>query len=243
MNDDRETKWVYELLKKLTKSTNTSLSKEILEEYQKQKNKTHYIASFSKEKDLLSQWRAYAGDATGVAIAFGSKKGDLYRNLGLCGKTNGVNTSPEGKVTPSTAELGIEYLIYQENEQQRLVDGIINSTNSKSDIKSSAAMLKELVTTFKHPSFFEECEMRITYTPENIKNGKLDHSIECLSSIEYREQNGRIIDYYKFHFSIKAISEIIIGSKSKLTKDAVESFLSSNGFSATNVKYSASSYR
>ena len=112
-----------------------------------------------------------------------------------------------------------------------------------SHIDFAAQILKETAVICKNPSFTEENEVRLIYTPENKENEK---NVICrLSEKLFRPQNGNIVPYYTFDFKNldDFLSKIVLGSKCVLNKEDLDEYLRSEGFDNTKIKYSKSSYR
>lgn len=244
MNDELEVKWIDTVVNQSKCSLNSPHFDDVISVYNNLQEKEHYFTSFSQEKDRLSQWRGYADDGKGVAIGFSISK--MYDFLGLISKSQGTHTQI-GKTKTTTSKVGFEYLIYEESQQLILIRQVFDGVKTGVDIKPSAMMLKEMATTFKHPSFEEEQEVRITYTPDNNKNEEADYILKKISEKKYRTQDDKILDYYELDFHCEHISliipEVVIGPKCKLSKSVFTEFLQSNGFTATKISYSSSSYR
>jgi len=244
MNDKFESIWIDKIIRDSKDDIKNQYFSRFISIYDSLEAKDHYFVSFSKDKDKLSQWRGYADDGKGVAIGFSiTLMPDL---IYLYSKSQGVSEL-NGKTGITTSKIGYEYLIYNKNEQLNLIRQAFDNIKKFSDIEINAILLKELSTTFKHPSFKEEQEVRITYTPKNNENEQVDLILKKVSDKKYRAQNNTIIDFYKLGFNCEynslLVPEIIIGPKCKLDKAQLKCFLESNGFESTKVIYSDSSYR
>ena len=239
MNDKEEVTWidtlVFDALNELIDAyPNEKKYSKIEEEYKKLEHKKHFIMCFSKEKDKLSQWRAYADDAKGVAIGFNANC--LKDREELSGQ---IGSEPPQSVTK---QLGKDFVEYDENHIKNNFKNIIEKSESM-DIQLIAFMIKESSIIIKHPSFKEEEEVRFIYTPENTSN---QNSQTHLSSKKlFRSQKNEIIPYFTFDFKDfeNFISEIVLGSKCKLKKDDLQEFLVSEEFNDIKINYSFSSYR
>jgi len=244
MNDKFESIWIDKVIKDSKDEINSPFFEEFIKIYEELDVKEHYFVSFSKAKDMLSQWRGYADDGKGVAIGFSLKYAPEL--IDLYSKCQGADEF-EGSIQASTPIIGYEDLIYSQVGQLRLIKSVFDDIKKDSDIQINATLLKELSTTFKHRSFEEERETRITYTPENSPNEQTDMILKRMSGKKYRAQNDTIIDFYELDFNCEfnslLVPEIIIGPKSKLEKLQLTNILKSNGFESTKVSYSNSSYR
>ena len=221
-----------------------------------------YVTCFSKNGDLLSQWRAYANNGKGIAIGFESMMIEKKMNLYLQRK----------------------HVIYDVKEQTEFLDElikiIINFFEEYIEIFDWAEYGYEWLVTnaiieyldiilsgYKDPSFFEEQEYRLEYVIDGRVNKK--KHVE----INYRATETQIIPYIKFIseyrqteidkakgryddidinddeiFSFKRklpIKEIIIGPSLdyEMNKLGIEELLKSNGYDDVIIKKSTIPYR
>jgi hypothetical protein len=103
-----------------------------------------YVASFSEEGDLLSQWLAYPRAQTGYAIGLSPHQFDLARIDGF-------------RLVPC---------VYNGPEQDRLVDAIIDAwIQLPSSVEDSVRAIQEnilaVAAAIKHPGFGQEAEWRL----------------------------------------------------------------------------------
>lgn len=220
------------------------------------------ITCFSKEKDLLSQWRAYGEDATGVSIGF-----DLDILEKLC---------------TSKLPITIDDVIYDQEDQKSIinyaikcsieymVDGVIGNDKISEDILKEyfdeefetlcevlPDHLEESSCFIKNPAFKEEKEVRIVYQPDLGDAEFLDDSfkIECFSQskrtknfiirpVKFNANRKKIVAYADLDFSyyIKKglISEIVIGPKSNISEADITYLLLANGYSINELIISKS---
>lgn len=232
MNDHAELKWIDTVMNKILKEKNNQLKKE----YDRLEHKKHYFISFSKEKDILSQWRCYADDGQGVAIGFNFSKAGIYSRSSFVVDENSL-----------TSKIGYEDIRYDER-----IEASIRDIVSSEGVNSSALFIKELATMIKHPSFQEEKEVRLIYTPENTnqsieKNKYIDYPLKNISGPSFRESNHQIIPYYEYKFDCQnnssIISEVVLGPKCKLKEKDLKKFLEANKFLKTDIISSKSTYR
>lgn len=219
------------------------------------------ITCFSKEKDLLSQWRAYGDDGNGIAIGFDL---DILENL-----------------LESRQDICIDDVIYDLHDQEIYIQYAIGCSMSymMDDVKVnniSEEMLKEyfdeefetmcevlpenLKNTccfIKNPAFREEQEVRIVYHPDLRDAEYLEDSdkIECFNKckqaknfiikpVKFNVNRKKIIAYADLDFSyyIKEglISEIVIGPKSNVLESDIIYLLLVNGYSINKLTISNS---
>ncbi len=143
------------------------------------------------------------------------------------------------QIITADKQLGYEEIEYDgESSAKKIISDAISST--RNNFEFDVCMLKESATMYKHYSFHEENEVRITYTPK-----KTEEKVTGLSK-KFRYQNNTIIPYYEFDFcysGIKPKLEIILGPNCKLIKNDLEDFLKYYGFESFDIDYSESSYR
>lgn len=219
-----------------------------------------YVMCFSREADLLSQWRGYAADASGISIGFSTEPFYLL-------SSNGYPNYQFSKVRYSLDDLYnyIEEITTQVIKEQFSGDYKKDSLvlmNLANDILS---MILYSCILYKNPSFNEEKEWRLVYNPfGNIrriinKMAYYDRISEMFSAhalgggfmrtpMEFRTSRNQIISYIDLSFAnIKNtfIKEIIIGSKAKIKDFDLELFLLSKGFDPVeiNIRKSDIPYR
>ncbi len=216
-----------------------------------------FITCFSQNGDLLSQWRAYACDGTGVAIGFNSK---LLNNID---KRN--------------SEVSIEHVLYDKDKQIDEVkfaagcaleyfkrffnyneDIILPEFNELfiEEIEVFGEVFSEIIAKsscfIKNPAFKEEDEVRIFYAPflyiatddENsypreLLNKTMRFNNFILNPIDFYIRNNRVVGYCDLSFSKLIdkgiISEIIIGPSSKITKEDVIIILEKYGYNSLEI--------
>jgi len=194
------------------------------------------IASFSKNGDLLSQWRAYAEDGMGYSIGFDS--GAIYEGLGV----------------------NINSVVYDVKEQYNLVLSTLRGLHAMWKTKEENFETIQIpsqifaidLAYFKNPTFFEEQEVRIIrllvgeneYFRDVGGNSEFNQSkpLQVLT----RRKDEDIIKYVKLPIKFKdshIIKEIIIGPKNKKPIEEVEKQLFGLGLRGISIKRSKSTYR
>lgn len=193
-----------------------------------------YSTSFSREGDLLSQWRSYCPKEGGVAIGF--DKEALTRHL--CGRQEGVN---------------FRYLqdcCYDSERTNWVADTIAKGTVQNLDRMGLSLhahfsqentfleMLTFLART-KNSAFSEEAEVRLfSYGQRDldvISTQEINKypSIQLVNpeEVSFRPKHNFLIPYLAIDFPIEAIKEIKVGP-SNFQREAVEGlkmFLKSKG--------------
>lgn len=214
---------------------------------------SYFVCCFSEKGDLLSQWRGYADDASGISIGF---DGDALLALG--------KPATDDPISSNVFEYG--QVIYLESRQKslirkcahQLIAELKNIAKNKHENLKEASMvafnncflqLFKLSVFIKSPFFEEEKEWRICYWTDiasgiNSSNTHISNNIE-MSNVGYHVRNNDLIPHIDLHFEQnkgKIIKEVIIGPKCKAREDDIKNVLSKNGI-ACPVKKSYGSYR
>ena len=209
----------------------------------------------SEERDLLSQWRGYAADATGVAIGFSHEYLEWLAE------------SSRGKETPGFSLLKVEYDSKGHQEQveptyrqiRKLIDagafktrGLRTLFDTRTD-EEVAEERKEIqrvhgelfialmelfpkLFLLKSSAFREECEWRlVSYF---IRGGK--------DTCSYRAMDDRLIQYRQYQLlqtDRSPIVEVVLGPKHLTPIPVVADFLRQSGFGEVKVTRSEATYR
>lgn len=181
-----------------------------------------YAICLSEECDLLSQWRGYADNGSGVSIGFSAEcfiesQRPYFSNFGK--------------------------IKYGELLRDKAIKKIISSSNPEDDgIRLIVNALYEHILEipfFKNSSFDQEKEWRFVATgskswskTNNNKVGFRDKKLR-FSGSNYRTDGVNLISYMNFDFSKSKkefIKEIWIGPKSQLSKEDIRDFLFHNDY-------------
>ncbi|MCU4677709.1 DUF2971 domain-containing protein [Catenovulum sp. 2E275] len=202
-----------------------------------------YICSFSKNGDLLSQWRAYADDGSGLAIGFNREY------FGFDSKMPTPNVS-------SKQSVGLADVIYDEKYQDRIVDTLVGTvgTPTESDdekynrFANAAVLINQFSYICKNSAFKEEDEVRIVHTPVIFGNDNGGTRVlGGISDLQHRVSGEYITSYFELDFAedraAEALVEVILGPKCKISRFDIETFLSVSGFGQVKYKMSNASYR
>lgn len=147
LNDTQEFVWGIKQLKNTLENLKGKTAKLILENLGTLNKVELYVASFSLEPDLLSQWRAYGDNGKGVS--------------------SGVNPIAMLKVFGASFFHG--KVIYDSKKQTIRIKRVVNASfeyfekkvMTSKDIESIVRYLSLTIATFKHQSFIEEREYRL----------------------------------------------------------------------------------
>jgi hypothetical protein len=207
---------------------------------------TPFVCSLSSEGDLLSQWRAYARNGTGLAIGFSK---ELCPNSG---------TLPHHTILAKNSITTMR-LTYDDDEQDRTIDKILRSAflsiaSDENWTKSHALIdaafrLNGLAPSYKNKAFSEEAEWRIIYTPMimgNINTNTITTQAG-ISEIKHRTSSGKLITYFEYDFSHLVendfVVDLVLGPKCEIQNYDLELFLSMYGFEKLRFRRSTASYR
>ncbi|GGD89958.1 DUF2971 domain-containing protein [Paenibacillus nasutitermitis] len=239
VNDYSERKWILEkifteLKKTSVQNENSNIFFEKLWDALVSYESDTFIACFSEEADLLSQWRGYAQDGTGLSIGYSKK---VLSTL---------------EVEHFTA---FKKVAYGKLEQSTYIKPIVSNLDNTPMFYGISNLYQNErfnIPFYKNPAFREEKEWRLVYCQS--PNGFLNYNTigeprikANFSKIKIRSDGRRLIPFMELDFSkIKKdlIKSIIIGPKSLIKPDDIRLFLYSEGYDSKNVKIhtSACSY-
>lgn len=209
----------------------------------------------SEESDLLSQWRGYAADATGLSIGFSRKYLD---NLAA-----DLSRRPQPGFTLERVAYSHEAHEAQVDPTYREIRNLVNSgaftaTASTSEILDPKTPIEVLNRTgeilkknrflfltlfglfkklyvLKANEFREEREWRLISYIGGLDHGSL-----------FRERGNLIIPYRQFSLPLhtgQPIVDVVLGPKHQTPPNVITRLLRQNGFGEVKVRRSAVSYR
>jgi hypothetical protein len=140
-------------------------------------NEGVYICCFCQKDNLLSQWRGYAANGSGVSLQFDS--GGFSPRTGA--------DCPHGLMRFWKVQ-------YEEEKQRKVVDAAITLTFGERRGGRDATALAHLaadriqffIPTFKNGSFNEEAEWRLIFTPDP----------GCTIAPRFRVRGSMVVPYY-----------------------------------------------
>lgn len=212
-------------------------------------NEPLYTICFSGNGDLLSQWRGYAGDGTGIAIGFKVKYLKQWR--AFAGEKEVSKIAGFGKVN------------YEENNADDLLDEVsdilikCSDKMQKCQNKEEKKFYKQFMWQclknidnksifYKNTLFNEEDEYRMFFrnmvdcidakynVPRDLHK-RIKNQVDGwkLSDLEYRVNSSGIVTYYDLSFEAvmnDIIAEIVIGPKCKMSTADIEYLLCGWGY-------------
>jgi hypothetical protein len=155
-----------------------------------------YVASFSEQGDLLSQWLAYSGAGNGYAVGFGDGHFSAARLSGFT----------------------LVRCVYEEQEQQTLASAVTEVIMEHIQEEDMAKLSKALAAAvaMKHPGFRQEAEWRLVKT---IGLG-MGLSNEAL----FREGRNGVVPYLEAPLSVEPLlipEAITIGPNTDMDSAAI----------------------
>lgn len=138
-----------------------------------------YICCFCQKDNLLSQWRSYGANGTGVSIKF---KPEYFSYV----------TGPD---SPHGGMMRLWKVFYDPDQQRRILRSAIRFAfehplppipSIQEMARRAADAIEFFIPTFKNPDFIEESEWRLIFTPPP----------NCPVKPQFRVARGMLIPYY-----------------------------------------------
>ena len=200
-----------------------------------------YISCFSKEPDILSQWRAYAEDGKGVSIGFNLEKLSEANNL-LVREVIYTNDVVYGDIESDVECVADTIRIVI--EEQKII-------SEEEQIEVFLHELTPELVKYKNPAFSEEKEVRLIYCDDMKFEKIVDNHGAFLEKWKVKELmhdfrvigSDNITEFVKLDFNPDAIEEICIGPKCTLSKNDIKNIVKKLLDIDIEVKESISSYR
>jgi hypothetical protein len=197
-----------------------------------------YLACFSADGDLLSQWRAYADDGLGAAIGFDPNSGRLPI----------VDAPPHSNAGPDF-ECTLNEVSYLTDDQRRyyvsLLEVALEGGVGSAGFLNAQVILSTERWRTKNPAFAEEREWRIINLPlefdGDVGGGKT--TISAVSKREFRANGGHLSSFYRLPFTADAVVEIVLGPRSSVDSFEFDALLRDNGYTNVSIRPSKATYR
>lgn len=205
-----------------------------------------FLCCFSRNGNMLSQWRAYADDGRGVSIGFNAKSFKIMPYQIPIKTTEDVKRS-----------ISLLPLMYDVRKQKRavyeLLDKISSGPVSPGSTKNDNMYALRCFSLFmKNSGFKEEKEVRIAFAPRSPgTRGQLEQYEDRLkkrikiTGPSYRPTSDMLTPFYKLAISPSSISRIILGPQNKSDEGQVLDFMKGKGFNhftKENIEKSRVSY-
>jgi len=193
LNDKKEYKYGVDLIRCIIENfkgedSNILILKMVEENIDLIFNSERYVTCFSKNGDLLSQWRAYANHGKGVAIGFDFKLFATTTQQVLRRKHIVYDQEYQNKRIKEVIQIIIQFY----EKRKDMIDWE-DSTYEKSVAKIVIKYLEDIIAYYKHPSFSEEQEYRFQYEIDSINTHKGDEEIL------FRTSDTMLIPYIELH--------------------------------------------
>jgi hypothetical protein len=258
LNDSKESKHGVEIVLKAIENLEKNENSDILEKMKKNIDLLYksekFVTCFSKNGDLLSQWRAYGNNGKGISLGF---------------EFSGLEDSFDKYLTGSHIEYDEETQLGSIEEYIKLIIEFYKKAQDKYDWKDQdfnsqvakfiVAFFNDVIHFFKHSSFIDEREYRLQLEVDNIMYSQDD------IDISFRATENLIIPYtiiknkYISNMETKEpgetesitpvrglpITKIIIGPSLdyKTVKIGLEQFLNKKGYHNVEISKSNVPYR
>lgn len=220
MNDYMELHWGYSIWEEAASIRLDKYGKAFLDEIDEIIHFSGFqgllLAScFSTERDVLSQWRAYADDAKGYVIGFNAK--DL---LGLPIRALEVLYNKEEQVKEATAGVDMLHLVNEKDV---------------SDFRSLSIVFGYDLSAFKNPAFSEEKEVRLVHLLDFKESNNSLKLVDEGGEYFGKERNGEQVKfrmkqniptpYIELDFTnsgmVNPIKEVVIGPKNEVMTSSI----------------------
>lgn len=219
---------------------------------------------FSKDGDLLSQWRGYADDGQGVSIGFSRSALISYLCKGDYLKVSDIKyVNNDSK----TFRRFVKSLISQVKNHRYYKDACIEAITNGVCTEVVTRLFLGTALTYKNPGFSEEKEVRLhTAIPTEdfymLTSKRMDFFLEKLhetvltQKVEYGffAKSNALITYFEIDFSTQNdgkylanefIKSIVIGPKAKISINQLEHIMIENnlGGCVDRIRKSETSYQ
>jgi len=196
-----------------------------------------YICCFCEKDNLLSQWRSYGENGSGISIGF-----DPYGFT----RFTGPDLPPQ--------EIGLMRLwkvFYKDEVKNDIIEKALdlnfekyNNESQTSLAKKAAEAIHFFMPTFKDKDFAEENERRLIFTP----------SKECQVMPAYRYRREMLVPYYSLQSLISQVTQstdplpvksITVGPgiRKEINQESIEMMLPQHGYDDVSVMVSDTPYR
>lgn len=242
-----------------------------LEEEFSKYNRMILACCFSKQRDLLSQWRGYGDNGAGICL--GVDAANAFSNAHQRTRrffSNRINFLGDIK------NLGFDTIRYDAEELCRIteelfamyVEMIPNELTPGKAAELMVRLIYPALPFFKSPAFREELEYRFVYYPElpvapykpelfseeefqeklMLQKNPMELDRFILQPMNYRERNRNLVSYRDISFQNlpgSFIRSITIGPRCPVDRETLKLFMELNGLHIDihDIYYSEVSYR
>ncbi len=256
-NDSMEGKLVTEIITRIAKAD--GLDKDAINRLQQSVSILEQVFDglgfcLSEEGDLLSQWRGYAADATGVSVGFSKDYLEQFAETSRGQEISGFSLQrveydlekQNSLIKPTYIEIKklIDEGAFKFPTRRSLLDTRSNdeveSDNEKfkrafSNLSMRVLLLFEKLFLLKTDAFSEEKEWRL-----------ISYLVKRDDRCSFRALNDRIVPFRRFELlesESGSIVEVILGPKNKTPNYVIEGLLKRSGFANVKILHSKATYR
>jgi hypothetical protein len=188
-----------------------------------------YICCFCKTDNLLSQWRGYGANGSGVSIELKPSQFDVV-------------TGPD---SPHNGLMRLWKTVYDPPTQEQILKKAIQhsyTTASDNEVRAARAAdaIEFFIPTFKNADFKQEEEYRLIFSPPE----------NCKVQPSFRIARGMIVPYYSLtelsgQERLLPITRVTVGPSANkaMNVESVRMLLRRHGYVTVNVEPSATPYR
>lgn len=242
INDVVECRWLYSLAhefaqKHFADSPEDASAANALLHSAALNSRRNYMTCFSRNGDLLSQWRSYADACKGVAIGFRST------SFGVP-----VITQPH-EHGPRQEQFCLCKMLYVDYEDVLpLLDEMFKQAKDN-EPELQGILLASLGARFKNKSFLEEDEWRLVVEPFLLGTPKANHwtsGIIDIDSFKTRVTGRGLSKYIAYPILGEGqaeIAEVVLGPQNLTWEDDLSFFLFKNGLPCAKILRSESTFR
>lgn len=242
MNDYLECRWLDHLIHQANTNKGSSFNGEYLNQFWGiYLIRQIYLACFSANGDLLSQWRAYADDGRGVALGFNADRLGLRRGI--------AHTNSSAQVG-----MGLHKVLYSSIDHEEIVGFLMREAssavdNAKRDPSFLANFFRGVAPLIKNPAFAEEQEWRVICLPMITINPESTDDIEIFgapSSVQFMPKRDSLCPFFTLNFpedEDTMLNKIIMGPKNRTDHHDLRMFIHKAGYRNVLIERSAATYR
>jgi hypothetical protein len=238
MNDYSEQTWFLEKARKRLAELSKGEDKPFIEPLIKhfdEMGSTPYVCCFSREGDLLSQWRAYADDGAGFALGFETK-----------------SLEEIGRTYLPTDNTQLWEVIYEDEDQTRHLDHYIQKYLQAVKVdgrptdpgRTALFAIWILAAICKNRGFREEQEFRFVGMVPHHPSSRYEDSRSRGPALEtqFRVTERGVVPFFPLPFPEGAVKEIVLGPDNHARKydEALKAFLLASGYDVGGIKISLS---
>jgi hypothetical protein len=198
-------------------------------------------ACFSRQGDVLSQWRAYGADGSGYAIGFNASMLVQLPNKALKVEYDRKKQVKEVK----------DFILALHNVEEA------EEHKRGPDFFRHCATLAIDLSSYKNPAFVEEDEIRLIHllnfqsSNSTLKledaGGQVGDQMIAKQEVKFRIKQSTPVPYLDMDFEgmekKSSIAEVILGPKNDSLMHGISVFLETLGHGNVEIKKSAASYR